>query len=486
VGFYIEIGTKRFNAHMKESKIVRGFSKASKHDVARAMFVGGLNVMLVLFLLLNMVRQKVRKCRKREPYDAPRFTARGQTLVEAMNSWNWANVLNWICLLGELFFTFQVGVAKATYIFLSWLNFTALAGVDYGVVIVLIFIIGYIMFLLPPVPGVPVYVFCGIVVAEQGRQLESVGFALGCIIACMLAWFLKLAACTGQYMIGLAAGKSISIQTLIGVDQVPTRAIEKILSAPGLTLGKCAVLVGGPDWPTSVTCGILKLSVPQMLVGTAPVFFVSSPCVLAGAFLARVVVGEDSIWTAMANTFMLVAGSGQLASGLMAMACTLKVIEKDYDELAEPREAHKAVEEFSRKQAELKKVYDDVTHWDNLACCRKMVIRTAAACQLMSGIIFAFGGEFTFRPFAISSKISDPYEDYGLNDGEGGNAINIFLPAGFAGLGLFVVGTVLHIVFLKDTKRLAAKKMKELGGPGNFMQEHPKDQLIGKQQLDTE
>lgn len=489
VGFYIEIGTERFNAHMKESKVAMGLEKVSKHDIARAMFVGGLNVMLALFLVLNMGRQKARKCRKRADCDSSKaFTATGQILVDAMATWNWANVLNWICLLGELFFTFQVGVAKATYIFLSWLNNSALADVDYGVVIVTIFLIGYTMFLLPPVPGVPVYVFCGIVVAEQGRQLESVGFALGCIIACMLAWFLKLAACTGQYMIGLGAGKSIGIQNLIGVDKVPTRAIEKILSAPGLTLGKCAVLVGGPDWPTSVTCGILKLSIPQMLIGTAPVFFVSTPCVLAGAFLARVVVGEDSMWSAMASTSILVAGGGQLASGLLAMACTLKVIEKDYDELSKPRAEHEAVEEFSRGQAELKKVYDHVTRWDNMTCCRKMTIRTAAACQLMSGVIFAFGGEYSFRPFAISSKIDDFYEDYGLNnpnDDEGGNPINILLPCGYAGLGLFFVGTVLHIIFLKDAKRRAARKLNELGGPGNFELEQPQNQLIGKG-LDTE
>ena len=33
--------------------------------------------------------------------------------------------------------------------------------------------IGYVMFLLPPVPGVPVYVFCGVVLAEQGSNTND-------------------------------------------------------------------------------------------------------------------------------------------------------------------------------------------------------------------------------------------------------------------------------------------------------------------------
>merc|ERR1740129_2134093 len=84
-----------------------------------------------------------------------------------------------------------------------------------------------------------------------------------------------LCACLGQYGIGYAMGKSVKIQQLIHVDKPFTRAIEKILNRPGLDAGKVAVLVGGPDWPTSVTCGILKLNIPQMILGTCPVFFVS-------------------------------------------------------------------------------------------------------------------------------------------------------------------------------------------------------------------
>ena len=57
-----------------------------------------------------------------------------------------------------------------------------------------------------------------------------------------------------------------------------------VLRQPGLGFGKCSILCGGPDWPTSVLCGILKLNVWQMVVGLTPMFFYVAPSVVAGAF----------------------------------------------------------------------------------------------------------------------------------------------------------------------------------------------------------
>ena len=46
------------------------------------------------------------------------------------------------------------------------------------------------------------------------------------------------------------------------------------------------ILVAGPDFPTSMLCGILRMRIPQMLIGTTPVILVSIiPQVLVGALL---------------------------------------------------------------------------------------------------------------------------------------------------------------------------------------------------------
>ena len=46
--------------------------------------------------------------------------------------------------------------------------------------------------------------------------------------------------------------KSLSLPLrFVGVDKVPTRAMEQILKQNGLKIDKVAILVAGPDWPTS-------------------------------------------------------------------------------------------------------------------------------------------------------------------------------------------------------------------------------------------
>jgi len=457
ISMYVEIGPEGSRTHMRKSKLTQKLLQAWHSDWARALFLGAFNVFLPVFFVLNMLRHRVH-CDMTDTPDtarADRFTPFGRKMIDQFQTWNWAGIFNKLCLLCELFFVFQVGVAKATYVFLSWLN-NYLLRYSYGVVIAMIYVIGYIMFLLPPVPGVPVYVFCGIVVAEQGRQLESVGFARGCAIACVLAWCLKLTACTGQYMIGYCLGKSLRVQALIGVDKIFTRAIEQVLKERGLSVGKVSVLVGGPDWPTSVTCGILRLNIPQMLLGTAPVFFVSSPCVLAGAFLARVVDGEDSIWSALANTFIGLSGVGQMACGFMAVANVTRTIDMYGKELAKPRPEHAAVAALSLKEAELQEHHDEVTKWSTLARWRKVIICCATTSQMFSCFLFAMGGEYCFRSFSVSSDIGAPYEQNGLNN----YSPNIVRPFGRGAILLFCCGVLLHVFFAKDVERVAKQKLK--------------------------
>jgi hypothetical protein len=49
-------------------------------------------------------------------------------------------------------------------------------------------------------------------------------------------------------------------------------------------MAKVSILVGGPDWPTSVMCGIMGLPLLPVLVGTLPVALLIIPTVLSGSF----------------------------------------------------------------------------------------------------------------------------------------------------------------------------------------------------------
>lgn len=53
---------------------------------------------------------------------------------------------------------------KATYVFFSWLNYFLLAsGLNVVGISLLVFAIGFMMFMLPIVPGTAVYLFSGVV-----------------------------------------------------------------------------------------------------------------------------------------------------------------------------------------------------------------------------------------------------------------------------------------------------------------------------------
>merc|ERR1719235_901538 len=84
-------------------------------------------------------------------------------------------------------------------------------------------------------------------------------------------------------MIGEQLGRSLLVRRTVGVHKVPIRCIEKVLRQPGLSVGKVACLCGGPDWPTSVFAGILRLSLLQCELGTVPIIFFVAPCALTGS-----------------------------------------------------------------------------------------------------------------------------------------------------------------------------------------------------------
>ena len=91
-------------------------------------------------------------------------------------------------------------------------------------------------------------------------------------------------------------GARVSIRSAVNINSPTMRAIKYILMEPGLTLGKVCILCGGPDWPTSVICGIIRRADPtlkdpaftlQLLVGLTPMIFLVVPTVLASAFQLR-------------------------------------------------------------------------------------------------------------------------------------------------------------------------------------------------------
>jgi len=354
--------------------------------------------------------------------------------------------------------------SKVTFIFFSWLNATlGDAQLDFGTIAVLVWIIGLVMFLCPIVPGTAVYLFAGVVLGAQAQLPGSVGFWPGLVIGMCACSVAKMIACVLQYSIGYYAGMQVKVQQMVGVDKVATRAMEQILKQKGMKLDKCSILTAGPDFPTSVLCGILKLNIPQMLLGTIPVILVSIiPQTIVGGLLTKT-GGDASFWSMVSSVVTGLAALVQAAAMLYVTYAVLTTVEKDGPALAaQKRPEHEAVAELTKNEEALTAVFLKVTKWDALSPFKATVTLASMVSFLLSGFLLAADFVLTemicLRKFKITNSIGASFELGGLD----GNALNVVvLPLGAVALILACLGFVLHIIVGKRMDAKAAGKLKE-------------------------
>jgi len=259
-------------------------------------------------------------------------------------------------------------------------------------------------------------------------------------------------------MIGYFMGKSVQVQKACRVDKKFMKGVAKILSTKGFSLPKVSVLIGAPDWPTSVICGILRINLFQCLLGTTPVIVVLTPCVLAGAFLAGPNVGSDEednegIWSTLASSALAMSAAVQLASGVSALYFVQDTIHRYDDELCAPRPEHAAVLALRQADKERDDACLSVLEWKALPKLQKVIIMVSVTSMLLSFFVFLFMDETNFRPFQVNNRIGDPYGKGGL----AGDAWSIVLWPGWAAQGVFTFGFVLHLVFMFSAQRRARK-----------------------------
>ena len=243
-----------------------------------------------------------------------RLTRVGAWLWRGMVNWQWTSVLTYALYWGIFFFTCNVVIAKFTVLFLSML-IGAIEGLSLVVISAIFFAVGFVMFLLPPVPGVPVYLSSGIILVAAGEGTMGVaGSVAYAFVFCMV---LKLLSAMGQmYLFGVPLGKYVSVRRAVGVNSDLVRSMKLVLSEPGLTAAKVTILTGGPDWPTSVMCGILGLHPAGVLLGTLPVALLILPTILAGSYFY--LADRDPLYAVLATVFA--AAAALVQSGAMFAA----------------------------------------------------------------------------------------------------------------------------------------------------------------------
>lgn len=409
-------------------KVFRPFVKS---DWAKAMVLCCTNVFVAAFLVLEFFTRLFERLCGMKPGPLKYTTERGAWLLKKVSTWPLTSVLTKAWWLSMLFLLLWVVCTKVSLVLLSWL-------IDYSTefhplsVLGLFYIVGLSLFLCPTMPVVPIYMSAGILIVARLR--DEMGFFWAFITACMLCLALKLNACAMQQkLFGQVLGRYKSVKRLVGVHTVATRAVEHILRQPGLTVAKVAILVGGPDWPTSVLTGIMGLNLWQMLFGTLPVFFLILPTVFAGSCLL------DEDLRKFSTLVLGVMGVAHGSSFITALVMSARVATKHHGELKKPRPEHKDLEDMAQRVTMQANARRTLTTWSVLRSTQRISLSLALAVVFACVWITTLLSSRCFRPFGLDSDISVSFKEGGLE----GNAWNLLKPLGKISSGLLIVGILL-------------------------------------------
>jgi len=428
-------------------------SKYGKHlDIARGLFVVTCAPIVLIYFALSIMNQCVRStgvfpCSKppsdeeTEPFARDIFTSKTRQQINVMKTWDRAKVYTYAIYWGIAFMVLQVIVAKITVVFLSWL-IEETSNLGLGFVTIIMVITGVIMFLLPPVPGVPVYLTLGIVLPAQGHNIMgwvgSIAYSVGVGLALKL-----FSSAIQQKMIGEQLSNFVKVRQFIGINSTLMKAMRLVLREDGLSVPKVAILIGGPDWPTSVLCGIMRLSVIQIMIGTIPIVFLIIPTCATGSLLYMASLETESgnpefPWagTVSAITASLTA-IVQFGSMVVAAYYLEQTADKRSEEL-ESIEVDIEVKEADDRAEHLRKCYLDVTEWSRMPTGAKMLVRTSLACIIVSSYMVQIFASRCFVPHSLTDTIDGNLE---------GNATNLFLPLGWVAMILFLVSCVFLYIF---------------------------------------
>lgn len=216
-------------------------------DIARGMFVVTCAPIILIYCCFSITNQLIRKTRifpcshpVRDSNDM--FTARTRRQIDQMKTWDRARVYTFAVYWGIFFMVMQVLVAKLTVVFLSWL-IEQTASFGLGAVTALLVVVGVTMFLLPPVPGVPVYLTLGIVLPAQGHK--TLGWVGSIAYSIAIGLLLKLfSSALQQKMIGENLSRYVRVRQFVGVNSILMKAMRLVLSQNGLSVPKVAILIG--------------------------------------------------------------------------------------------------------------------------------------------------------------------------------------------------------------------------------------------------
>merc|ERR1719456_613406 len=258
---------------------------------------------------------------------------------------------------------------------------------------------------------------------------------------------------------------------MVGVDTAFIRSIEVQLSVKGLSVGKVTILCGGLDWPTSVLCGILRVSIMETCIGTLPMGLICAPSVFAGSVL---IMPPGHPMASLKGIVMIGAMASQVALGVTAVAKINQTLNSDDPKiqaiLNDPRPEHKPVEDKRKADAAMNEAYEACTLWGVMDPVQKVLIALAATFATLTAAATQFVGSMFFRPYGATSQIGDSYyaDPPGLTDpllpGSGSTLNVVRIPNGWLVLFVHYTAVVLWKIW---SVRAASQAKAALAGGGS-------------------
>jgi hypothetical protein len=471
LGFMV-VGSFGLNGVMEEAQhgdfVVEMKQKYGGYEnVFKGLFVVTCSPLFLIYVAIAFLNQMMRRAaccvctRKFQHRDDAKLWVTRTCYQQIMNAlkWEWTAVITYANYFGAAAMILNVIIAKYVLIFLAWLIdicaqiMVACDGFSLGmfVVTLIILFVGLILFLLPPVPGVPIYLTGGMVLVASGTNnapdaLSNGGMAggglagvgLSIVYTCFISLMLKIFACTCQQkLIGERMKTNAGIKQMVGINSKLIRTMKVVLMKPGLTIAKCAILIGGPDWPTSVLCGILGLDLFPIIIGTLPVFALIVPTVLAGSFAYLgggpatccsdtavpddcIDSGDDTydenfecpnpgIWDStltLATVFSALAAGVQTGSMFVAAYYLEQAVAEATKDGAGLPPIDEEVRQLDSKADARAKRYLEEQKFHTLSTFHKINLIFGVICMVIANYMTMLVGSSCFHPFALGESLS--------------------------------------------------------------------------------
>lgn len=214
------IGVDNIKSQMKTMKMTAKLGVYSQSDLAKSLVIVLTLPVMPFLLALSMATRKARivgfsLCPELEKVDRDFkwFTAYTWHLLEWLFG-NTTAVLTNAAYVGVFYFVCDVGVGKGATLFLGWM-ISVMKALHPAVVIVTFVALGVFMFLLPPVPGPPVYLTGGVLVV--GALETSMGFWPATIVCIFVCWLIKLLSCAlQQKLFGESMSGVVGVRYAVG------------------------------------------------------------------------------------------------------------------------------------------------------------------------------------------------------------------------------------------------------------------------------